>query len=242
MSVGRAHSFDEEPSVVLLVLPDDVVSFDADGVGFITLHNLSPASFLGFRVSATDTEVEAAPADGVLPPGKQVQVRLRLTAAGSPERVIVRYALLPQHARALQVRAHLDSLRHEWGSDARHCQHMLRTSRSSEPSTGSTARELVRAVAGASGVSTRERLAAAERLALLRSTQLLKAEQRIAQLELGGASTPGAHSFSPVRTRDPGGRVVRSMNAKLSLAGSHALVALAALIMGALYADVLIGL
>jgi hypothetical protein len=237
-------SCDAEPAVVLLILPDETVSFDADGAGLITLHNLSPASFLGFRVSATDTQVSAAPEDGVLPPGKQVQVRLRLTGAGSPERVIVRYALLPQHARALQVRAHLDSLRDAWGSDARHCQHMLRCSRSTEPSSGSTARELVRAVAGGSGLSTRDRLAAAERLALLRSTQLLKAEQRIAQLEHTGGrgSTHGIQPFSPVLTRNAGGRVVRSRNAKLSLAGSHALVALAALIMGALYADFLIGM
>ena len=237
------QSFDEEPAVVLLVLPDEELRLEPDGQGLLSLHNLSPASCIAFLVSATDTDVQVTPADGVLPPGKQVHVRVQLTASGTPERILVRYTLLPQNLRSLQVREHLDGLRDRWGSDSRHCQHMLRTSRNKEPSSKSSALELARAVTGGSGISLRERLAAAERLAILRSTQLLKAEQRIVQLESEGATSLGSlgHAFVQTHGNEPGGRIVRSLNAKLSLLLSHTLVGLAALITGALYSDILIG-
>ena len=60
-------SFDEEPAVVLLFVPDDAVAFDGAGAGSLALTNLSRASCVCFRVQATDTQLEAAPSDGVLP-------------------------------------------------------------------------------------------------------------------------------------------------------------------------------
>lgn len=238
------HSSDVDQAVVLLVLPDDTVEFGPEGEASAVLHNISAASCLCFRASATDTDIELSPAEGVLPPGKQVHVRLRLTAEGTPERIIIRYALLPPNARASQVTEHLDSLRHAWGSDSRHCQHMLRTTRRTEPGPDDGARGLVGTVVGAHrDASLRARLAAAERLALLRSSQWLKAEQRIAQLESEGTGAPSApaRSLSPVHPRGPGGRVVRSTNAVISLAVTHVLVALAAVAVGATFSDTLIG-
>ena len=262
-------SFDEEPAVVLLCVPDDAVAFDGAGAGSLALTNLSRASCVCFRVQATDTQLEAAPSDGVLPPGKQVQVRLRLTAAGAPERVIVRYALLPQNCRGVQVSTHLDSLRDAWGSDARHCQHLLRATRGAASAEADTASSLIRTVTGGGGA--RERLAAAERLALLRSVELLRAEEellkaqeRISALEEGGGGDGGggggdgdgdgdggggggAASKAPReaqpqrKSSGPSGRVVRSTGSVLALVASHLVVGAAAALAGAVYADAIIG-
>ena len=163
---------------------------------------------------------------------------------------------MPQHARGSIVGAHLDGLREAWGSDASHCQHLVRARRA-EPKDdlglapkSDLALGLVRAVIGAAGgaggASTSDRLAAAERLALLRSSQLLKLEQRIAQMEAdGGVARPSFSSEArPGGGRAPPlgpGRVVRSTNALLSLLASHAMVALAAALAGAVFADQLIG-
>ena len=53
-------SFDEEPAVVLLCVPDDAVAFDGAGAGSLALTNLSRASCVCFR-TVTSTPLGLLP-------------------------------------------------------------------------------------------------------------------------------------------------------------------------------------
>eukprot|EP00965_Chrysotila_dentata_P200650 6180091-Pleurochrysis_carterae.AAC.1 len=93
-----------------------------------------------------------------------------------------------------------------------------------------------------------ERLAAAERLALLRTTQLLHAEHRIVALtassEKGQAPPRGAGLHPALKTHDSASAAARQHARRawaVVLVASHVLVALVAVCLGAFRADDLIG-
>lgn len=244
-TLSKVHSSD---APALLVRPDAAVLFSQKGDAHITLHNLSHAAHLAVNVAATHDAAKAHPSQALLPPNKQLVVRLALASATEPlpERIVVRYALVPPHSSAAMVGRALDALRDEWGADSTRAFHTLVCRHAGDASATAEAMLLNGQSDDSSTSALRARLAATERLALLKSTELLRAEQRLAELDALGANggqggptrTPGGGSakFSAV----PAG-IVPGAAAPMRLLASYIAVAGVALACGVLYADALVG-
>ncbi len=243
-TLSQAHP-SEAPA--LLVRPDAALLFSKNGQAHITLHNLSRAAHLAVNVAATHAAAIAHPSQALLPPNKQLVIRIALASAAEPlpERIVVRYALVPPHSSAATVGRTLDALRDDWGADSTRAFHTLVCRQAGDASATAEAMLLNGQSDDSSTSALRARLAATERLALLKSTELLRAEQRLAELDALGASGQGGSTRTPgggsaKLSAVPTGIVLRAA-APMRLLASYIAVAGVALACGVLYADALVG-
>ena len=88
----------QRPTVV--IVPSEVVDFSSGSSSSIAYHNLSSRQAVAFRVMFTSPELlTAVPAEGMVPPGKHVEILLTPVDASEssrlPHRVIVRTLVVP---------------------------------------------------------------------------------------------------------------------------------------------------
>ena len=220
----------------LLVVPDDEVHFSATGVAELSLHNLCQTP-LAFFVSATSLDAfEASPPEGVLPPRTHVAVQLVLRSASyvPPHRIIVNCCPLPPRISAGETAALCDRL--SYGQAPRQRQHLLRCAARAGGGTAQQPRK--------SGELAEARLAAAENLALRRSTALAHAEHRLARLlaQTEGGTLGAERGVLAARPTGEGPAPHAGPSIPL---GSHVLVGVVGLAIGtgigAVWADRLVG-
>jgi hypothetical protein len=165
----------------LLVVPSPTLVFSGDEAS-LSLHNLTAAA-MAFRVvpSAADA-LEIAPASGVLAAAQSVRVALRrTTAAGVPHALYVR--TIPAPADGASAADAWAAAGDRVEEHALTCEAPVADDNGRDASPGRSLVDALGAAAGASSRELRERLDAAERLAVLRSVQLADANARLERLD-----------------------------------------------------------
>ena len=230
----------EQEAPVLLVQPDQVVTFRKnDATANIHLTNMATKGTLAVAIHATHAHFTANPHTAILPPGKRLQVELTAKAETLPERVIIRYSLLPRHISPPLISQHLADVREDWGASSKLAVHLLSCKWADASELQSEVGAIMRMMTSLDGdtSSLRARLVAVERLAILKSTQLLQAEERIAYLERRvGTSEPVAnHAKLSTPPMISGGRYGPPVQFL-----SFVLVCLISAFIGAVHSDALI--
>ena len=211
-----------QPDVVLV--PSEVVEFASSGPSRLALHNIGVQP-VAFKVAFTSPNLlMVVPSEGMVPPGKHVEAVLTPVstseAANLPHRVIVRtVAVAPGAKKGPEL----------WtaAAPADIHEHLLSCSRArpaaaeagapasaSGPSAAAVAiggqRSLSLPRLGSRGTDVKARLAACERLLLLRSSQLAAAEHQLVTAEhtraaaaATSSSTAAPTSGDASRSREP---------------------------------------
>jgi hypothetical protein len=182
--------------LTVVLVPSEAIDFSS-GPSSIAYHNLSSRQAVAFRVMFTSPDLlTAAPAEGMVPPGKHVEIILTPMDSSEssrlPHRVIVRSLAVPSQQRAAETApmqsGQLSPMSQLWasagaaGADGVE-EHLLSCVRNRAPtesataSASSAARD-VRLLAQRES-SAEARLAACERLLLLRTSQLAAAEHTL---------------------------------------------------------------
>ena len=193
------------PTVV--IVPSEVVDFSS-GPSSIAYHNLSSRQAVAFRVMFTSPELlTAVPAEGMVPPGKHVEIILTPVDASEssrlPHRVIVRTLVVPSQQQRAAPNGQMSLISQLWasaGTDGSSGveEHLLSCVRDRAPTgtaaasaeAGDDVRLLSQREAGAQAL-----LAACERLLLLRTSQLAAAEHALV-VERNAAAGRSAASAS----------------------------------------------
>ena len=170
------------PPGVLLLVPDEAIELRGpQPEALLQLHNIGESP-LAFCVAGTSAEaLQVQPAEGILPPGALVSATVQLVGSSAPHRLVVHSGPVQQELLGQPI---LEHLRPECAGVRMHAIRVSSTRAAGAPS-------------GSEPPSESARLVAAERLAILRATELAAAKHRLASLagsagEGSGGSTAAA--------------------------------------------------
>ena len=183
--------------LTVVLVPSEVIDF-SNGPSSIAYHNLSSRQAVAFRVMFTSPDLlMAVPAEGMVPPGKHVEIILTPVDSSQsshlPHRVIVRTLAVPSKQLAAETAptrsGQLSPMGQLWASaetdgTAGVEEHLLSCERRRAPTGSATAASSsaagdVRLLAQRGESSAEALLAACERLLLLRTSQLAAAEHAL---------------------------------------------------------------
>ena len=182
--------------LTVVLVPSEVIDF-SNGPSSIAYHNLSSRQAVAFRVMFTSPDLlMAVPAEGMVPPGKHVEIILTPVdlsqSSHLPHRVIVRTLAVPSKQLAAETApmrsGQLSPMGQLWASvendgTAGVEEHLLSCVRGRAPTGSATAASSaagdVRLLAQRGESSAEALLAACERLLLLRTSQLAAAEHAL---------------------------------------------------------------